>query len=120
MKIKAIRKRTKGFISLLLVLSVMVSLLVPFDITVFAEDDAPATGSNIHALVYKDGSNYTLVFQNDTVHYNTYGNLLQVLCVQGVGGALMLYLYLRTKNIMVPYLAHMLLDVIAILGSTPQ
>lgn len=41
----------KGFISLLLVLSVMVSLAVPIDITVFA-DEEPARGSDIHAILY--------------------------------------------------------------------
>lgn len=71
MRTKVIWKRTKSIISLLLVFSVMASLLVPFDIAVFA--DAPATGSNIHALLYKNGSKYTLVFQNDTAQDSSYG-----------------------------------------------
>ncbi len=61
MKTKGIRKRAKGFISLLLILSVMVSLLVPFDITAFA--DSPATDGDIRAVVY-DGK--VLVFMNSS------------------------------------------------------
>ena len=47
------RKRTlrKRFVSVLLVISVMLSLGVPFDLTVFA-DEEPARGSEIHALLY--------------------------------------------------------------------
>ena len=54
------------------------------------------------------------------LHYTAYGNLAQVIFVQGTAGALMLYMYLRTKNIMVPYLAHLLMDVIAMVGSSPR
>ena len=73
MKTKGIRKWAKGFISLLLIISVMVGLLVPFNITAIAEE-APATGSNIHALLYQGANGkYTLVFQNDTVQDSSYG-----------------------------------------------
>lgn len=61
MKTKVIRKLRKSFISLLLVFSAMVSLLVPFDITAFA--DAPATGGDIRAVIY-DGKE--LVFMNSS------------------------------------------------------
>lgn len=46
------KKLSKGFISLLLVLTVMASLAVPFNISVLAEEEA-ATGDDIHAFVYK-------------------------------------------------------------------
>ena len=61
MKTRVMRTRRKRFVSLLLVFSAIVSLLVPFDITAFA--DAPATGGDIHALLYQstNGKN-TLVF----------------------------------------------------------
>ena len=87
---KILKKRTKGLISLLLVLSVMASLLVPFDVTVFA-DEEPATGSDIHAFVYTalnaDGSvirysgheKYELIFQRgDTPPYPDREPLLHV------------------------------------------
>ena len=51
------------------------------------------------------------------LHYRTYGNLLQVLCVQGSAGLVLLYLYLRTKNVFVPFWAHVLSDCVALLGS---
>ena len=47
---RAFRKRGKGIVSLLLIISVMASLIVPFDLTVYAEDSA--TGSEICALLY--------------------------------------------------------------------
>lgn len=40
----------RRFTSLLLIISVIVGLLVPFDLTVFAED--PATGSDVYAILY--------------------------------------------------------------------
>ena len=45
----------------MLVLSVIVGLLVPFDITAFA--DAPATGGDIRAVIYDDKE---LVFMNSS------------------------------------------------------
>lgn len=63
MRTKGIRKRAKGFISLLLIISVMVSLLVPFNITAIAEE-APATGANIRAVVYNNNNTHELVFLN--------------------------------------------------------
>ena len=67
-------KHIRRMISVLLVLAVMLSLAVPFN--VFAEEEEPATGSEIHAILYyinpgktaQDGSvditkNLELVFQ---------------------------------------------------------
>lgn len=48
----ALKKLSKGFISLLLVLTVMVSLAAPFDIVKAIEDEEPARGSEIHAILY--------------------------------------------------------------------
>ena len=48
-----LKKLTKGLVSLLLVLAVMVSLAVPFELTVFAEEgEDPAGPGEMHALVY--------------------------------------------------------------------
>ncbi len=47
---KGFKNMKRRFTSLLLIISVMVGLLVPFDLTVFADD--VATGSEIHAFVY--------------------------------------------------------------------
>ena len=48
---------TKGVVSVLLVLAVMLSLAVPFDLTVFA--DGPATDDDIYALLYIVDPTYT-------------------------------------------------------------
>lgn len=69
-KFRFIKKYMKGFVSVLLVLSVMLSLAVPFEISVFAEEE-PATGNDIYAILYdvrsKETNNhwsgYELVFQ---------------------------------------------------------
>ena len=48
-----LKKLTKGLVSLLLVLAVMVSLAMPFELTVFAEEgEDPAGPGEMHALVY--------------------------------------------------------------------
>ena len=80
-KSKVMRKFSKGLLSVLLVMSIMLSLAVPFDITVSAveneqlasvsEGEEPATGNDIYALVYDiretansgNGQGYELVFQ---------------------------------------------------------
>lgn len=75
-KKSSVRKTMKGFVSLLLVLAVMSGLLVPFDISVSAEEEEPAKPGEMHAIIYivdtnkknSDGSinydnNLELVFQ---------------------------------------------------------
>ena len=70
------KKTLKGFISLLLVLSVMAGLSAPFDIRVSAEEEEPAKPGEMHAIIYvidtnkknSDGSidytdNLEIVFQ---------------------------------------------------------
>ena len=49
------------------------------------------------------------------VHMTTYGNLLQVILLQGFGSIFDIYAYLKTKNIVVPYIIHLLFDSIAFL-----
>ncbi len=49
------------------------------------------------------------------VHLTTYGNLLQVILLQGFGSIFDIYAYLKTKNIVVPYIIHLLFDLIAFL-----
>ena len=52
------------------------------------------------------------------LHYGTYGSLIWVLVAQGTSGVLLSYLYLRTKNVLVPFLNHLLYDTVGIfLGS---
>ena len=48
------------------------------------------------------------------LHYSVYGNLLQVILVQGSSAVVGDYQYLRTKNIMIPYVSHLLVDIIGI------
>ena len=53
------------------------------------------------------------------LHYGAYGNLLQVIFTQGLGaGMIGIYQYVRTKNIMVSYVSHVLLDLIALAASS--
>lgn len=49
------------------------------------------------------------------LHEGYYGNLLQVLLVQGLGSLLSLLLYIKTRNIMVSYANHLLYDSFPIL-----
>ncbi len=49
------------------------------------------------------------------LHEGFYGNLLQVLLVQGLGSLLTLLLYIKTRNIMVSYASHLLYDCFPIL-----
>lgn len=43
-------------------------------------------------------------------HYATYGNLVQVLVIQGFGSIFHLFCYLKTKSILVGYAAHVMTD----------
>ena len=69
-KKRLVKRVSKGFVSVLLMLSVMLSLVAPFNITAFAAEE-PATGDDIYALVYdirandrsSDWSGYELVIQ---------------------------------------------------------
>ena len=62
------RKYFRNLVSLLLIASVMAGLSAPFDLTVFAQEEA-ATGSDIYAMIYKidpnknNTRNLELVFQ---------------------------------------------------------
>lgn len=46
------------------------------------------------------------------VHYAAYGSLLQILLVQGLGSIICVFAYLKTKNILTSYAAHLLLDLV--------
>ena len=48
------------------------------------------------------------------VHYK-YGPIIQILLIQGLGSIFDLYAYLKTKNVFVSYLAHLLFDFIPFL-----
>lgn len=69
-KKRLVKRVSKGFVSVLLMLSVMLSLVAPFNITAFAAEE-PATGDDIYALVYdirandmsSNWSGYELVIQ---------------------------------------------------------
>ena len=56
------------------------------------------------------------------LHYNSYsGRILQILFIQGFGSIFELYAYLQTKNVVVSYLIHLIIDtipdILQILGS---
>lgn len=46
------------------------------------------------------------------VHTGAYGTLMQVLLIQGLGSIFDLYAYIKTKNVLVSYTAHVLFDCI--------
>ena len=58
------RKRFRRVLSLVLILSVMLSLAVPFQLTVTAAEQEPATGNDIYALAYKINPKNTSVWAN--------------------------------------------------------
>ena len=45
-------------------------------------------------------------------HYAAYGSLLQILLIQGLGSIICLFAYLKTKNMLVTYVAHLIIDFI--------
>ena len=45
-------------------------------------------------------------------HYAAYGSLVQILLIQGLGSIICLFAYLKTKNMLVTYVAHLLIDLI--------
>ncbi len=45
-------------------------------------------------------------------HYAAYGSLLQILLIQGLGSIICVFAYLKTKNMLVTYVAHLLIDLI--------
>ncbi len=45
-------------------------------------------------------------------HYAAYGSIVQILLVQGLGCIIDVFAYLKTKNILTSYAAHLLLDLI--------
>ena len=47
-----------------------------------------------------------------SMHVGAYGTLAQVLLVQWLGSIFDLYAYLKTKNVFVSYIAHLLFDFI--------
>lgn len=61
-KVKTTGKYFKRVLSLVLILSVILSLAVPF--TVHAAEQEPATGNDIYALAYKINPNNPSVWSN--------------------------------------------------------
>ena len=45
-------------------------------------------------------------------HYAAYGSLVQILLIQGLGSIVFLFAYIKTKNMLVTYVAHLLVDFI--------
>lgn len=43
-------------------------------------------------------------------HYEAYGSLVQVLLIQGLGTITCIFAYLKTKNMLVTYVAHLIID----------
>ena len=47
-------------------------------------------------------------------HYAAYGSILQILLIQGLGSVICQFAYLKTKNMLVTYVAHLIFDLIPI------
>ena len=45
-------------------------------------------------------------------HYAAYGSLVQILLIQGLGSIICLFAYIKTKNMLVTYAAHLIIDLI--------
>ena len=76
-------------------------------------------------LVYKFTDNRNLAIRIAIIvtlitfglaHMSAYGNLMQVLLIQGLGSIFDLYAYMKTKNVIISYTVHLLTD---IYGSLP-
>lgn len=70
-------------------------------------------------LVYKFTNNRNLAIRLGIIftliafgfiHMGAYGRLLQVLLIQGLGSIFDLYAYMKTKNVLVSYIIHLLID----------
>lgn len=46
------------------------------------------------------------------IHYGAYGSILQILLIQGIGSLFEMYAYIKTKNVVVTYLLHVITDAI--------
>ena len=46
-------------------------------------------------------------------HMSAYGNLMQVLLIQGLGSIFDLYAYMKTKNVLVSYILHLIIDLVS-------
>ncbi|WP_407380287.1 type II CAAX prenyl endopeptidase Rce1 family protein [Methanobrevibacter sp.] len=76
-------------------------------------------------LVYKFTNNRNLavwlgiiftLFIFGVSHMGSYGRLLQILLIQGLGSIFDLYAYMKTKNVLVSYIVHLLIDFYAYFG----
>jgi len=45
-------------------------------------------------------------------HYAAYGSIVQILLIQGLGSIICLFAYIKTKNMLVTYVAHLIIDLI--------
>lgn len=71
-------------------------------------------------LVYRFTENRTLAIRISIIvtllifglaHMSAYGNILQVLLIQGLGSIFDLYAYMKTKNVIISYAVHLLIDI---------
>ena len=51
------------------------------------------------------------------LHYNAYGSIITVILIQGIGSIIMLFAYLKSKNILTSYIVHLATDTILFLGA---
>ena len=58
-----------------------------------------------------DAGFFALLFVG-LAHYAAYGSLVQILLIQGLGSIICLFAYIKTKNMLVTYAAHLIIDLI--------
>lgn len=51
------------------------------------------------------------------MHYNTYGNIITVILIQGMGSIIMLFAYLKSKNILTSYIVHLATDTLLFISA---
>ena len=75
----------------------------------------------IMALIYHFTKNRKLsiyigvigvMFAFGIVHYGAYGSIIQILLIQGIGSIFEMFAYIKTKNVVVTYIIHVITDAI--------
>ena len=51
------------------------------------------------------------------VHMFAYGGILQPLMILGLGNLVLIYAYVRSKNVVVPYVSHLIVDLIPLMAT---
>ena len=53
-----------------------------------------------------------VIFAFGIVHYGAYKSLLQIILIQGIGSLFIMLAYIKTKNVVITYIIHVIIDAI--------